>query len=76
MFIEMATLKSSVYQIHGHLMVCYKACPQVQACQFFWCKVDGVKMVLVFHAWAFLYSDISVIFFAAIFWSLTFQFVP
>jgi len=39
-FIEMTILKSSVYEIHGHLIACYKACTQIQACQLFWRQVD------------------------------------
>jgi len=35
---EITILKLSVYQIHGHLMACYKACINIQAFQLFGAK--------------------------------------
>jgi len=32
-FMRMTILKPSVYQIHGLLIACYKACTQIQGCQ-------------------------------------------
>ena len=38
LFMEITILKLSVYQIHGHLMACYKACINIQAFQLFGAK--------------------------------------